>query len=64
MIVCFLWNYLFVVTIGIGENFKAKAWERRICGKQSPLDKLSTGIHKLFVPTPQIASIGGTVIEV
>ena len=57
IVVYFLWVYLvctyYVALVG---NFKAKAWEKRICRKQSLLDKISTRIHELFV---SIAPRGG-----
>jgi hypothetical protein len=37
----------------------------RICRRQLViLDKLSSRIHQLFISTPRIAPIGGTIIKV
>ena len=47
----------------LGENFKAKAWER-VCRRQSLLDKPCTRISELFVSTPRIAPTLGTLIKV
>ena len=53
-----------VTYVVLGENLKAKAWERSRVIVSSHLDKLSTRIHNLSVSTPQIALMGGTNIEV
>ena len=62
-VVFFLWFY-FVCSYYVvpGENFEAKTWERT-CRRQLLLGKLSTRFHKLFVSTPWIAPIGGTIFE-
>ena len=65
VIVYFLWfNLVRFYYVAPGENMKAKAWKGRICRRKLLLDKLSTRIHILFVTIPQIAPIGGTIIEV
>ena len=55
-----------VTNVVLGENLKAKAWERSrvIVSSHLLLDKLSTRIHSLSDSTPQIALMGGTNIEV
>jgi hypothetical protein len=65
VVVHFLWFY-FVCSYNVapGENFKAKVWERGICTRHLLLDKFFTGIHRLFVSTPQIAPTGETIIKV
>ena len=49
--------------MALGENFKAKAWER-IGKRQLLLDKFITRIHKLLVSTSRIMIIVGMAIEV
>ena len=65
VIVYFLWfNLVCSCYVAPGENVKAKLWKGRICRRKLLLDKLATRIHILFVATPWIAPIGGTIFEV
>ena len=64
IVVYFLWlDFVCMYYVARGKNFKARAWER-IYRRQLLLDILSTKIHKLLVSTPQIAPIGGTIVEI
>ena len=65
MVVVYYLGFYFVCSSYVAprENFRAKAQES-ICRRKLLLDKRSIKIHKVFVSTPHIAPIGGTIIEV
>lgn len=64
MVVVYFLQFYFVCSycVAPGENFKAQAWDN-ICRRQSLLDKLSTGIHLMFVSSSWTGPIGRKIIK-
>ena len=65
MVVVYYLGFYFVCSSYVAprENFRAKAQES-ICRRKVLSDNPSTRIHEVFVSTPHITPIGGTIIEV